>query len=547
MESYRSGQKEVIEAIISAFDNGKKFFLAECPTGSGKSAIAYTVARYFASNYWITIQKSLQDQIVGDFGQEGKHRGDGPAVVDLKGRGTYECTYYERILESDNKFSSEQQAQIREKSHQWISCASGYCKSQGKSNIDFCDAPADEYRLRSHCPYWDRKFETLASPIAILNFSSFLFQTVMTNSFETRDLLIIDEAHQSESELMKFVEFTISDKEFRKWGIKFPKLDTPMEYAEYFRSINLGQRLSELRKLARFAEDRKKETEYESYMFKLASFYRSIKDEDSWIIEYKTRDDKSGNVMWATVSLKPLFVGTYAHQYLFSMADKVLLMSGTILSPKIMRNGLSIPADESASYRMSNKFPVGNRQIYYDPVGSLSYKNKKDTFPHLVRKINEICNQHKNVKGIIHTHSFEIAYLLRDSCDNEVCKRFLLQNNFKTKTEMLSWHARCKDTILVAPAMHEGLDLHGDLSRFQIICKVPYPSLGDPQIKARLDKSPGFYDWMTAQKLCQSLGRSIRSEVDWAETFILDSDFGSFRRRARKLLPTHVKEAIVDV
>ena len=41
--------------------------------------------------------------------------------------------------------------------------------------------------------------------------------------------------------------------------------------------------------------------------------------------------------------------------------------------------------------------------------------------------------------------------------------------------------------------MAEGIDLKDDLSRFQIITKVPYPNLGDERIKIRCNKDYIWY------------------------------------------------------
>ena len=43
----RHNQREIIEKIISAYENGKKYVVLNAPTGIGKSAIGYAVARYF--------------------------------------------------------------------------------------------------------------------------------------------------------------------------------------------------------------------------------------------------------------------------------------------------------------------------------------------------------------------------------------------------------------------------------------------------------------------------------------------------------------------
>ncbi len=124
-------------------------------------------------------------------------------------------------------------------------------------------------------------------------------------------------------------------------------------------------------------------------------------------------------------------------------------------------------------------------------------------------------------------------------------KRLIYQKDYITKDEMLKAHANSKNSIIIAPAMHEGLDLKDDLSRFQIICKVPYPSFHEnEQLKIRMQLSQDYYNWLTALKLVQSYGRSIRSVDDWADTFVLDQDFVRFKRNCFKLLPKWFLEVI---
>jgi Rad3-related DNA helicase len=173
----------------------------------------------------------------------------------------------------------------------------------------------------------------------------------------------------------------------------------------------------------------------------------------------------------------------------------------------------------------------------------LSFKNKERTFPKLIKKVDKICDAHKGQKGIIHTHNFEIANLLLDSCKSS--NRFLFQKHFESKSEMLNEHGNGKDSIIIAPAMHEGLDLIDGLSRFQIICKVPYPNQNDnPQLKERVRLSWNYYVWLTALKLVQSYGRSVRHDEDWATTYIVDSDFARFMDMAIDILPDWFLEAI---
>jgi ATP-dependent DNA helicase DinG len=65
----RSSQVKVLEEIEKAYSSGYKFVILEGPVGSGKSAIAISVARYFGNSHLITPKKSLQNQYYGDFSE----------------------------------------------------------------------------------------------------------------------------------------------------------------------------------------------------------------------------------------------------------------------------------------------------------------------------------------------------------------------------------------------------------------------------------------------------------------------------------------------
>jgi Rad3-related DNA helicase len=92
--------------------------------------------------------------------------------------------------------------------------------------------------------------------------------------------------------------------------------------------------------------------------------------------------------------------------------------------------------------------------------------------------------------------------------------------------------------------MTEGVDLAGDASRFQVLCKIPYPFLGDKLVKKRMHKWKWWYPFQTTKTIIQSIGRSIRSEDDTAVTYILDSDWGKFYRINATLFPDDFKLCI---
>jgi Rad3-related DNA helicase len=99
-------------------------------------------------------------------------------------------------------------------------------------------------------------------------------------------------------------------------------------------------------------------------------------------------------------------------------------------------------------------------------------------------------------------------------------------------------------TIFVSPSSTEGLDLKNDLSRFQIICKIDYPYLGDKLVKKRMEKYKYWYSYQAVKSLIQAKGRSVRNEEDYAITYILDSNFDRLYDQNNYLFPESFKKAL---
>ncbi len=268
--------------------------------------------------------------------------------------------------------------------------------------------------------------------------------------------------------------------------------------------------------------------------------------EREWVSEHKTA--KVGRKTYNTIVLRPVFVRMFAQDLVFRFGLKVLIMSATILDPALYAKSLNIKPDELAFYRMPSNFPVKNRPIYSIPLVKVTGGKSAMTAwgPKLCDGIDHILDGYPGQRGIIHSHTFYISEMLMAQSRHR--KRFLYQKNFRDKDELLEKHGNSADSIIVAPAMHEGLDLRDSLSRVQIICKVPFPNyFDDKQLSRRVELEPAFLMWITALKLVQSYGRSVRSDTDWADTYIIDSTFSRFVSEARRILPEWFLEAIIKV
>lgn len=532
MEQARTGQLEVVKRIKDAFDSGKKFVIAEMPTGWGKSVIGKTLANMYQKTCYITPQILLQEQLIGDFGEEGKFQSGHP-MVHLKGRSNYKCVYSEIADISESK-----RKELRAKN---MDCSTGYCKRDGKSMCGACVTNPD-YKIEGNkCPYWQRVYKYLQSPIGLMNFKSFMFQMSFSSHFEgySVDLLIIDEAHNQEKEVLDFVSVSFNEEMFIRYlSMKMPKYKTVEEYSDFFEKEGLAKRLLEEAAIARGQERFGDAEKMENLAVKMLNFIKS--DKGNWVLKIDDKNKRKTNV-----ELKPIFVDQDANRLLYKHADKVLIMSATILSADVMCESLGINKDDMEFIQMPSNFPVENRPIFFLPVGSMSYRNKDATMPKMVEAIDEVCRNFKGERGIIHTHSFANCDAVMQGVSPETRNRILFQKHFSSRDEMLEVHRESDDTIIVAPALHEGIDLKEDLSRFQIIMKVPYPNFkDDPQLAARMDLSQDYYNLLVCLKIVQSYGRSIRSETDYAETYIFDSDFSRLLNMCGHLLPPWFKEAI---
>ena len=81
--------------------------------------------------------------------------------------------------------------------------------------------------------------------------------------------------------------------------------------------------------------------------------------------------------------------------------------------------------------------------------------------------------------------------------------------------------------------MNEGVDLPGQLCRFQIIYKMPYPDLADKQILMRANAEEDWYEYKTALSLIQTYGRGMRYEDDYCTTYLIDSRIMEFIKTSK--------------
>jgi ATP-dependent DNA helicase DinG len=525
----RDEQRLAINFAIDAFESGKEVVVLEMGTGCGKSATAITIARYFNQHgeisfdensmpitpktYILTTQKILQQQYVDDF-----------AIANLKSASNYQCCYKEQ------------------------SCAVTHSMlPQLKKNPIFLQKHAT-----GCCPYDKDKMNFLKSNLSITNFAYFLNSAKFGTSIAKRDLLIIDEAHNIEQELTHFVEIKFSIK-FASMilGITTPDLVKNVVYAqecaykwicnEYIIGLNNYIKMS-LKDIEQYVTDNNTDSvEFTSFSKKFEALKRHASSVETFIAEY----DHNNWIMNIVIEngteklqFKPINVSAFSKEALFSFGKRILLMSATIINNPLFCHSIGLNHWNSSYLNVPSPFKAENKPIHHLPVGSMSLNFINSTLPKLVEAISILIENHKTEKGIIHCVNYKIAqYIL----NNVKTKRFLIHDS-KNREEILQKHiASKKPTILLSPSMMEGVDLVGDISRFQILCKLPFPYLGDAVIKRKMEQNRNWYVFQTVKSIIQSLGRSIRNDNDYAISYILDEDFTIFYAKNKNMFPRDFK------
>jgi len=282
-------------------------------------------------------------------------------------------------------------------------------------------------------------------------------------------------------------------------------------------------------------------TDLKQYQLKIEVFLKEYKENpNNWVLESNWNEKTKQKEL----SLEPIWAYDYLDKYVFSHYDMVFLMSGTILDKNLFcqLNGLDV--SKAVYYSIPSPFAKKNRPIYYMPIGKMSFKSKEETFKKYIPYINKLLDKYKEQKGIIHTNSFELANWIQSSIKNPR----LIFHDSSNKDEMLRLHMESEEpTVIVSPSMDTGVSFDNDSARFQIIAKIPYPSLASQKNKLRQKNNPDWYSWKTVSGLIQMTGRPVRSEMDYADTIIIDGGFGDVIKHSSQFLPDWIQEAIKKI
>lgn len=539
----RTEQQNCLNFIEKTLEDSKlvKFFLLDLPVGIGKSHLSIMISDWYKNNInksakfdIITATKILQDQYSDSYG----------SLNNLKGNDNYTCSEF--------------------------SCSCKFGKQLAKLANKKCE----------DCPYDNSKNGYMNGTLSLTNFHLYsVFSLFGDKMPETRkaDVLILDEAHLFDDIMSDFFTFKINERVIKRFKLpneraninalkKVNDLDSYIEFLydlneqlvdtiDYLsKEIGLDKKLKNKKvidrssKISKVLKKENTATKSMSVLFditneqsKLDLILKEYKlNESNWIFDktkvFKDKED--------SYSISAIWSYDFLDKYIFSKYERVFLMSGTILDKNMFcqLNGLDVT--KSSYYRIRSPFDVNNRKVYYLPVGKMSYKQKEETFKKYIPYIKKILKKYWNQKGIIHTNSFELANRIKESINDPR----LVFHDSSNKDEVLNEHKKSdKPTVIVSPSMDTGVSFDGDYARFQIIAKIPYPSLASKKNKMRQKSNQDWYSYKTCASLQQASGRIVRSKDDKGDTIIMDSCFSDVIRYSSHYLLDWFQDSVISV
>lgn len=507
--AFRSHQWDAANELVEGFASGTDVMFCDAPTGSGKTLIAELVRRLLdVKGLYVCSGKSLQEQFATDF-----------AYSDvLMGRSNYPTQL---------------------KPFPFVTCAD-CTKAPPNFNCEWCTDP-------KKCEYEVAKTQALSSRLAVINTSYLLTEANYIGDFSGQEFVIADECDLLEGELMGFVEFAVSERMCDGLGLMPPKKGVHKETISTWILEDLIPALTQgIKDASRTPMEQIKKIRRIQSLARMRQDANRIAGEtldDNWV-----RDNDAGPLV-----LKPVKVHEYGRRDLWTHGDKWLCMSATIISSDEMADslGVTLPTTDVDGEITSDAltygtvdvpmtFPPEHRRIILSNAGSMSRSNEDETFPHLVDSILAIMDNHPTDNILVHTHSYKLNKKLTDALRaGNSLRPILTYQRAADRERVLSDFKQTPMAVLLAPSMDRGIDLAGPSCRVIVIAKVPYPYLGDKQVSARLHVQGGqtWYNVQTVRTIVQMTGRAVRSEDDWATTYILDGDFMKFYKKGKKLLP----------
>ena len=518
----REHQITGLNQIFDAINTDSKFIIVQAPTGSGKSFFSKTLANTTttADPEYMRLVKSYSAYDEDHVGAFSKFKAHGafvltttknlqnqykelfPSSTLFKGKANYQC-------EIDDSFTVEHAPCVispNQKRRCWSDCI---------------------------CPYYETRNSALVDQFSILNYASFFN---LPDHLKKRQIIICDECSELEDEIVKYYSVTINYKQLAFVDVSVSKLttETPAKVLGWLADVSaaLQRTIEQFNERPRYEKNKNEIVKQQLRKEIYESIAHTVNhwEDAQYIVEKDTEK----------VFITPYKIDKLT-SCLFNFAEVIVLMSATIVDKAAFARNLGITNYKYVD--IPSTFEPKKSPIYCHSKFPLNRTTLSKNLPKVIDLIEEIAKNHKDEKGIIHTHSFAITQAVQNRLSG---RRFLYREEGSTNEMIVKEHClRTDSTVLVSPSLTMGLDLKGDLGKWQIIVKLPYPSLANKRINMLFEKDRDWYQMKMFISLIQAAGRCTRTKEDESVTYILDGLSGKVIIENSKILPKHFLDRIM--
>lgn len=537
--SFRRYQDQALCAIWAGL-NQDDFddIIVQAPTGIGKSGIGMAVASRFDSGYVLTPTLGLTQQYLDDFSHK---------LFEVKGRGNFDC---------------------------WVQAGTASDAPCYTAKGGAC--PHSQPDKKDLCPYYEQRNAAESHPMVLSN-PSYMFRVQQgSDAFTTRDVAVIDEAHNLERFFLDLLQVEVSVND---WKLVF---GMPHGFPTHYHAADWLPDVERMMKRAGAQLTKSEEDGDEKMIKRLRNFLSKAGTLTELLQE-------PNNVVLAAgpelATFKPVRARTFIPEYLDRLSKKRVYLSATILDIDTFVANLGIEDRRVLYVNVTDSpFKSENFNVHYAPCGPMSWGKRKHTIPKQVKAIIGMMEHYPDKRGVVlpHSHAIrrELVQGLQDAGygdrvlthDDNARGRNIALNEFTTNLD--------KPYVLISTYVSEGFDFKGKLAEWLVICKIPYLYTPDPQIAQRMEQDehnwrvvhentpecpysePSKYSgalcgtfmctqpcqsWsklQTAMKLVQMVGRIVRTPDDVGHIFILDRAWDRFLKNHGMLLPSWFKTAV---
>jgi Rad3-related DNA helicase len=497
IDKWRPGQEDGFRFLQNSTKRSK---VVCAPTGYGKSYLlmGYAIQSGLPTCI-VTSTRGLQNQYMS----LGKNVG----MVDIRGRNNYTC-------------SGKADA----------TCEEGYASRCPYKGTPACDASAAEMRAA-------------ASPLVVTNYAKWCRARKFGQGMSHFQQVIFDEGHDAPDQLAAAMQVVLYQREIEKdLKVDFPPHDKAEDFANWKEWARATRAIAELElikaqaRIQGLADPKLAWVKHFTHMRNLVRRLAIISTAGAknWIVE------EINNVGYQFDPIRPAI---YAESALLLRVPHIIFASATIRPKTMFMTGIGKEHFDFKEF--DSDFDPKRCPIYYVPT--MRVDNRAGDFSPLWTRIDQTLARRRNVKGMIQTTSYDYQKGVRDY--SRYSDSMMLNMKGEPPTEMIEQFGNAgPGTVLVSPTVGTGYDFPDDMSRFNIVLKIPF----DPPskiVKAREADDKEYRPYRAVQSLIQKWGRDVRSKKDWSERFIFDDHASWFIPRYGHLAPSsfHMFYRQVDV